>query len=430
MGQGNAAAERGAATKEGGVKVADPYKRHKTRHRGVTYRARADGSRAYSVWAGGRFVSVDGGESAAVTKQAELRGRIARGEKITKSTARFAIVAEQWFESKRKLRPWTRGQYRAALDLYLLPRYGSLKLAQVTPDRVAVLVRELEAKGLSGAYVQNILKPLNGTMNFAVRKGMLSTNPVALLTPDERPTVTRGGFRELGPEDVQRLLTEAARYEYGPLVRSTVYSGLRLGEALGLQWGDIDFDGGLIHVTKQWTREGELAEPKTTKAVRRVVMPPDLVTFLREHREHSFAKGRAKPEDFVFASRVGTPLGHRNVCRAFTRIVERAGLAGEPTLTFHGLRHLYASLMIERGISSTVLADQMGHSSSTITEARYIHLWNRVRTDDAVRDALQEAMQMIGKNLASTGGNQRESQGTEEPSKVASLRAFAPAGSA
>lgn len=191
----------------------------------------------------------------------------------------------------------------------------------------------------------------------------------------------------------------------------------------------MDFDRGLTHVTKQWTREGELAEPKTPKAMRRVVMPPDLATFLREHPEQAFSKGRAKPEDFVFASRVGTPVGHRNVCRAFTRIVERAGLAGEPRLTFHGLRHLYASLMIERGISSTVLAEQLGHSSSTITEQRYIHLWNRVRTDDAVRDALQEAMQMIGKNLVSTGGNQQEAQAPNESSKVASLHAFAPADS-
>src|SRR5439155_18535470 len=121
--------------------------------------------------------------------------------------------------------------------------------------------------------------------------------------------------------------------------------------------------------------------------------------------------------DFVFASRQGTPLGHRNVCRAFTRIVKTAGLDGEPKLTFHGLRHIYASMMIERGISSTVLAEQMGHTSSTVTEQRYIHLFNRVRTDEAVRVALPEAMG-LGKSLASTAGNQPEPEPAKSDTEV------------
>ena len=112
------------------------------------------------------------------------------------------------------------------------------------------------------------------------------------------------------------------------------------------------------------------------------MVAPDLVRFLRAHK----ARSRFSTErDFVFASRKGTPVGHRNVCRAFTRIAKAAGLDGEPKLTFHGLRHVYASMMIERGISSTVLAEQMEHTSSTVTEQRYIHLFNRVRTDEAVR---------------------------------------------
>jgi hypothetical protein len=109
--------------------------------------------------------------------------------------------------------------------------------------------------------------------------------------------------------------------------------------------------------------------------------------------------------------------------------VQRAGLAGEPKLTFHGLRHLYACLMIERGVSSKVLADQMGHTSSAVTEARYIHAFNRVRTDESVRDALQEAMNLIGKGLASTDGNGRENKGERQAGNLASVAGFVPVGS-
>src|SRR5512133_1509057 len=92
----------------------DPFKRYRTRHRGVTYRARADGSRRYFVYARGKQHPVEGGEREAMARQAELRGKVARGEKITSTNLRFQEVAEQWFESKRRLRPWTRKLYRAA----------------------------------------------------------------------------------------------------------------------------------------------------------------------------------------------------------------------------------------------------------------------------------------------------------------------------
>jgi integrase len=71
-----------------------------------------------------------------------------------------------------------------------------------------------------------------------------------------------------------------------------------------------------------------------------------------------------------------------------------AGLigGGRPRITFHDLRHAFASIMIERGVSSTVLANLMGHTTSATTERIYIHLFNRQRTDEHVRAAMQEAM--------------------------------------
>jgi integrase len=91
----------------------------------------------------------------------------------------------------------------------------------------------------------------------------------------------------------------------------------------------------------------------------------------------------------VFAARNGKPLGHRNVTRrGFETAASEAKIEG---VTFHSMRHAFASRMIDRGISSTVLAALMGHESSTITERRYIHLFDRQRTDDAVRQAMASA---------------------------------------
>jgi integrase len=91
-------------------------------------------------------------------------------------------------------------------------------------------------------------------------------------------------------------------------------------------------------------------------------------------------------DDPVFVSRNGKPLKHRNATRrGFELAAEKAGIDG---VTFHSMRHAFASRMIDRGISSTVLAALMGHESSTITERRYIHLFDRQRTDEVVRLAM------------------------------------------
>jgi hypothetical protein len=93
----------------------NPYTRRKTRHRGISYRLRADGTRTYSVYFRGRYIAVEGGEQHALAKQADLRGRAARGERaIVPNKQTFAEVAELWFASKRHLQPWTRKSYRAA----------------------------------------------------------------------------------------------------------------------------------------------------------------------------------------------------------------------------------------------------------------------------------------------------------------------------
>src|SRR5205823_1824757 len=104
---------------------ADPQKRNKTRHRGISYRERADGSRSYAVYSDGKYVAVQGGEREALAVQADLRGRRARGERVVvNDRTKLAQLAEEWFESKSvRLRPRTATDYRAALDLVLIPRF-------------------------------------------------------------------------------------------------------------------------------------------------------------------------------------------------------------------------------------------------------------------------------------------------------------------
>ena len=120
---------------------------------------------------------------------------------------------------------------------------------------------------------------------------------------------------------------------------------------LGLQWQDIDLHDGVLYVRRQWTRMGAYGPTKTPAGVRRLPLSADMVRFLTAHKlqaQHS------KDDDPVFASRIGTPLGHRNVTgRGFEPAVTLAGIKG---ITFHDMRDAFASRMIARGIQLVPLS--------------------------------------------------------------------------
>jgi integrase len=266
-------------------------------------------------WATRAFLNVTRIEFAhptALAKQAELRGKVARGETPVAPTK--ATFAEQWYDSKHRLRPYTRLNYRATIDRVLIPRFGAMKLSAITPEQVASLIRDLELSGLSPATITDCTKPLSGTLAYAVRRGLISVNPCSLFTRDDRPRPQERkpdhvwNDEEIGAlvEAAERLARKpAARYDYAPLLKTALATGLRLGELLGLRWGDVDLHAGELHVRQQWTRLGEYAPPKTRAAVRRVPLSPDIVKYLTEHK---LASRYSKNDEPVFASKSGRPL--------------------------------------------------------------------------------------------------------------------------
>ncbi len=372
---------------------ADPFKRHPSRrHRGVHYRVKQDGSRTYYYFNGKTHVAAGATEGEAVAAQAEARGQAARGEQVTPTKIMFGEVAEAWFESK-KIRAKTRRDYRRSLDNVVLPKFGKNKIGAVTVDDIAALIRELEKDGKSASTISSYMKPLSGTLAFAVRRRYISSNPYEALTRDDRPARGRKPEAHEWSDDEMASLIEAAeqmakqpeaRQDYSMLLRAALYTGLRIGELLGLQWRDINVVEGELHVRRQWLRDGTYGPPKTEAGIRRVPLSAEMVKRLKEWKLKSRYSGDDAP---VFAGRDGRPLGHRNVTsRGFEKAAKRAGLEG---VTFHDQRDAFASRMISRGIDVVALAKVMGHTDIKETLNTYSHLFNRQQTDDAIRKAMQ-----------------------------------------
>jgi hypothetical protein len=127
-------------------------------------------------------------------------------------------------------------------------------------------------------------------------------------------------------------------------------------------------------------RNGEYGPPKTKAGTRRIALPADVREELVAFRLRS---SFSRDEHPVWASRTGTPLGHRNVTRrGFELAAEKAGLAG---VTFHDLRHAAASRLIDAGLDPVTVASVLGHEDASITLKVYAHRFNRQSRDEAVR---------------------------------------------
>lgn len=246
---------------------------------------------------------------------------------------------------------------------------------------------------LGRSSIENYLKPLQGVLAYAVRRGAINANPFAVLTDDDRPD--RGepaSAHEWTDDELEALFAASAtlaakpesRYDYTPLLRLVAALGLRKGEALGLRWEDFDKDAGVLHVRRQWLASGEYGPPKTKAGTRRIALPPDLRDELVALRLRSKFSLDGHP---MFASLQGSPLGHRNVLRrGFEPARDLAGLPS--SLTLHDLRHAAASRLINARLDPVTVAAVLGHEDATVTLKVYGHLWDRERTDDDVRKAL------------------------------------------
>jgi integrase len=378
--------------------------------RGIYRRKTADGTTRYEVL----FRDEHGRQrwrSAARLQEARrlrasLTTKVANGEKVAPVKTTFAELAEPWYAAKgARVRPRTARYYRDALDLVLLPRFGRHRLAAIDADAVATLTRDLEREGLHAldparpvrplgrSSVANYLKPLQATLALALRRGLVASSPFSVLTDDDRPArEERRAAHVWSDDEVEALLAasaaiaarETSRVDYTPLLRLVATLGLRKGEALGLRWEDFDKDEGVLYVRRQWLASGGYAATKTPAGVRRIALPAGLTKELLELR---VASGFSLDEHPVFASLTGSPLGHRNVTRrGFEPARDLAGLPGH--LTFHDLRHAAASRLIGAGLDPVTVAGVLGHEDANVTLRVYAHVYDRRRSDDAVREAL------------------------------------------
>jgi integrase len=305
---------------------------------------------------------------------------IATGAYADPRAARISVAewAPRWLATTVNLKQTTRRTYEGLLRTHVLPKWGSVKLSDVTHEGVAGWVAELSASGLAATTVRQTHRVFSLVLGLAVRDGRLARNPahgVAL----PRPMCVDHVYLTHAQVD---CLAEAAG-EYRLAVIFLAYTGVRYGELAALRVGSLDLLRRRATIKEAVADVNGRAVFSTPKNHQRRAVP--VPRFLADElAAHIAGKG---PDEFVFAAPKGGVLHLRNFRRTtFDPAVRAAGLDG---LTPHALRHSAASLAIASGANVKVVQSMLGHKSATMTLDLYGHLFGDQL--DEVADAMDAA---------------------------------------
>ena len=266
--------------------------------------------------------------------------------------------------------------YRFNLNGHVLPVLGEKPVTALTRADCRDLMTACRAKGLKPASMRGVNRTLSAVLSQAVEDALLPANPAFrmgkhLRTGDEIPAEIQPLTREEAHALVEKA--EGLFPEYAALFLCALRTGMRLGEILALQWGDLDFKSRCIHVQRNRVA-GNLTTTKN-KQRRRIDMSAQLSAALRRMRavrKRAALKAGAAMTSWVFLTPDGHPIDGDNLRhRVFYRLLERAELR---RIRFHDLRHTFASLLIQQGESLAYVQEQLGHSSIQVTVDVYGHL--------------------------------------------------------
>jgi integrase len=320
------------------------------------------------------------------------------------SAATFRVVAKEWLESKTGARkPKTVRGYQSLLDNLILPRWGDMKLREITHADVQRWVSGLSVKGsariegngLSASRVVQAHQCMSAVLKYAIRTDRLVKNVAVGV---ELPRRTASEHKYLDHRQVSELveymyeIAGPGLYELPTMTMLLAYCGLRFGEAVALRAKDLN--NGVITVRASVTKvagSGYVEDTTKTHRTRWVPVPKFLwEDYPWEGDRLRDRVGKLPPDALVFPGRDGGYLTNFEYRHVFDQAAKDIGMEG---LTPHELRHTCASLAIASGANVLAVQRLLGHATASMTLDRYGHLFSDDLT--AVAKSLDSAARAV-----------------------------------
>ncbi len=273
----------------------------------------------------------------------------------------FRELAEEMLEERESIISIKtyKGYEQAFAKLYQIYDYD---IEDITPNLIDNILHNLGAQGYSYSLVAKVKIVYSLTVKHALRKGINVIDYTSIISVPK--TAKKGERTPISDKDI-KTIQNSANHEFGLYPLIMLYTGLRRGELLALQWQDIDMITGQIRVTKAVTfdagNQPKIKTPKTKSGIRNV----PILNILKQY----FAQGKLKnrSEDYVFGGK--KPYTQIMIDRRWDNYVEKHGMK----ITQHQLRHTYATILYRAGIDAKTAQTIMGHANVRTTLDIYTH---------------------------------------------------------
>lgn len=312
----------------------------------------------------------------------------------------FKDYINKWFNEYKVLNVSlnTKNDYIYRINAHVIPMIGNYKLNELTTSIIQDFYNKLiSEKGMKPVSAKKIYDIVNGCLKYAKKSKLIYELP----TDIEKQKLGKTTIQFWTKEGIDFFLNKVKEhYLYLPIFLD-VFTGLRIGEICGLRWCDVDFKNGFIEVNSQVIQDkinkililSTLL--KTSTSHRTISIPSLLIDYLKSIKEDR----EALESDFVILNREGTMCNPRNLSMNFTKTVSNYKKSIEDIekenkeipqnymqlkqISFHGLRHTHATLLIFNGENIKVVSERLGHTNIGITLNTYTHVMKDMKNNTA-----------------------------------------------
>ena len=343
--------------------------------------------------------TVHGTKKDAEVELAKFVTEVQNGLVIDGKSLKFSEFTEIWKRDygSKELAPSTYKRYCRMLETRLLPYFGHFYINKIKPtdimkfydllEKDTQLVRKQGNNGaktkkpLSGKTILDHHRLLRAMLHKAVYWQLIVSNPAERVQSPKARKPKRKSYDDeqtkILLENLEQLSIEDTKYKVAIIL--TVFTGVRLGELMGLEWQDVDFKNGIISINRSSQYLADMGVftkvPKTESSIREIAIPEFIISLLEEYKlwyeEQKSIYGELwTNSDRLFVQADGKPMHPSTISKWFVKYVGQIGL---PVINFHGLRHTNASLLVAQNIDIAVISARLGHAQISTTLDFYVH---------------------------------------------------------
>ncbi len=300
---------------------------------------------------------------------------------------------EEWLlravEGKKSPRTLENYQYGCSRIVAAL---GKIKLDKLTPRHIERMYDDLSLH-LSSSSVHSVHRTFKNALNRAVKWGYLDKSPMVRVDAPTLRTPRRSTLNTEQAKNALEWLKDRLPIAYVGTYLA-VYSGMRRGEVAGLRWVDVDWERKALHVRRSRQRirkQDIIGKPKTEKSTRSIPVSETVISLLRswkrQQQEYAMARGAGwSDETYVLLKPDGSQYEPVDLLYSLRKAKKALDL---PPVSFHDLRHTYATILLENGVPLKTVSELLGHTDISTTGNIYAHVTETMQR--AAVDALDTA---------------------------------------